>query len=109
MVWFFLKDEGFNKVLIHTDNLEWVNAFQDRQFADSSSSLLRRINQMLRTMDQWNVRHIPREMNQVAGCIAKMISDKTFAVQVFEDVPEQLEARFCANRINDILAYDGLA
>ncbi|MBA0752956.1 hypothetical protein Gogos_005624, partial [Gossypium gossypioides] len=39
-----LKRRGFNKVLIHTDSLEVVNAFQDRQLANSSSILMRRIN-----------------------------------------------------------------
>ncbi|MBA0677281.1 hypothetical protein Goari_018699, partial [Gossypium aridum] len=59
-----LERWGFNKVLIHTNNLEVVNALQDRHLANSSSSLLRRINQILRNIDQWSIRHISREMNQ---------------------------------------------
>ncbi|MBA0733084.1 hypothetical protein Gogos_017127, partial [Gossypium gossypioides] len=58
-----LERRGFNKVLINTNNLEVVNALQDRQLADSSSILLRRINRILKTIDQWSVRHIPRETN----------------------------------------------
>ncbi|MBA0640623.1 hypothetical protein Goklo_023537, partial [Gossypium klotzschianum] len=104
-----LERQGFNKVLINTNNLEVVNALQDRQLADSSSILLRKINRILKTIDLWSVGHIPRETNQVVVYIIKMTFNKTFAIQVFEDAHEQLEAGLCtADRINGLLAYDDL-
>ncbi|MBA0846441.1 hypothetical protein Goshw_002177 [Gossypium schwendimanii] len=96
-----LERQGFNKVLINTNNLEVVNALRDRQLVDSSSILLRRINQILKTIDQWSVGYIPRETNQVVVYIIKMTFNKTFAIQVFEDAHEQLEAGLCTtDRIN---------
>lgn len=49
-------------------------------------------------MDQRSIRHVPRKKNQVA-----------FEVQVFGDVPKQLEVGLHADKIIDILARGGLA
>lgn len=48
-------------------------------------------------------------MNQVVDYIIKMISYKTFAVQVFGDVFEHLAAGLRTDKINGLLAHDDLA
>ncbi|MBA0802705.1 hypothetical protein Gohar_012979 [Gossypium harknessii] len=80
--------------------LEVVNSFQDRQMADSTSALMRRIYQLLQTIDQWSIRHVPRKRKQMVDSIVKMISDRIIEVQVFEDEPKQLEAGLYVNKVN---------
>ncbi|MBA0694340.1 hypothetical protein Goari_004651 [Gossypium aridum] len=40
------------------------------------------------TDDQWSIKHVPREKNQVAGRIVKMASDRIKDVHVFGNIPE---------------------
>ncbi|MBA0706328.1 hypothetical protein Golax_018445, partial [Gossypium laxum] len=77
-----------------------ANTFQNRQLTDPTSALMRRIYQILETMDQWKLRHISRERNQVVDCIVKMDSDMIIEVQVFKDVSKHIGASLCADRVN---------
>lgn len=51
-------------------------------------------------MDQWSIRSIPREKNQVVDCIVKMISDRIKDVHVFGEAPEELGAGLCPDKKN---------
>ncbi|MBA0779113.1 hypothetical protein Gotri_003394, partial [Gossypium trilobum] len=62
-----LQDRDFNRILIQTDSLEIVHA-------NSNSGLVRRIQQRLRNIEHWVVRHILREANLVVDQIVKMVS-----------------------------------
>ncbi|MBA0747914.1 hypothetical protein Gogos_004779, partial [Gossypium gossypioides] len=79
---------GYNKVFVHADSLKVVNAFQNRHLAKSTSALVRRIYLILQTMDQWSIRHVPREKNQVVGRIVKMASVRIEDVHVFGNILE---------------------
>ncbi|MBA0761784.1 hypothetical protein Gotri_024378 [Gossypium trilobum] len=46
-------------------------------------------------MDQWSIRHVQREKNQVVDRIVKMTSDRIEDVHVFVNVLEELGANLC--------------
>ncbi|MBA0630279.1 hypothetical protein Godav_002394 [Gossypium davidsonii] len=63
---------GFNRVVIHTDNLEVVQALQDDLLEDSGITILKRVQRIMSTERRWLIRHIPREENRVAVCLVKL-------------------------------------
>lgn len=52
------------------------------------------MDRILNNMDRWSIRRIPKEMNQMIDYIVEMTFDRTFEVQIFRDVPEQLGVGF---------------
>ncbi|MBA0662628.1 hypothetical protein Goklo_006717, partial [Gossypium klotzschianum] len=48
---------------------------------------MRRILQILHSIEYWRIRHVLREDNRVLDSLTKMISDKDHNVQVFEERP----------------------
>ncbi|MBA0562530.1 hypothetical protein Golob_007566, partial [Gossypium lobatum] len=85
-----IHGRGYQEVVIHTDNLQVVKAIQNVHLIDSSSTLLRRIHASLQAIHHWKIKHIPREKNEAADRIAKMVTVKSTDKQVFEDTPEEL-------------------
>ncbi|MBA0820388.1 hypothetical protein Gohar_022190 [Gossypium harknessii] len=41
-------------------------------------------------MEQWEIKHIPRGRNQVANKLAKMVSERNLALQVFAKILEEI-------------------
>ncbi|MBA0678570.1 hypothetical protein Goari_019907, partial [Gossypium aridum] len=72
-----------------------VNVFQNRHSAESAPTLVKMIYLILQTMDQWSIRHVQKEKNQVVDHIAKMTSDRIEDVHVFVNVLEELRAKLC--------------
>ncbi|KAK5811464.1 hypothetical protein PVK06_026799 [Gossypium arboreum] len=50
-----ILDRRFERILIETDSLETVNAIHESAFRISSSTLLRRIHQILIKVKQWKI------------------------------------------------------
>ncbi|MFQ6642799.1 hypothetical protein Gotur_017803 [Gossypium turneri] len=53
---------GFNRVVIHTNNLEIMN-----------------------TEGRWLIRHVPREDDRIADYLAKLSSEGRIGLQVYDD------------------------
>ncbi|KAH1096303.1 hypothetical protein J1N35_013224 [Gossypium stocksii] len=47
--------------MIHNDNLEVVQALQDNTLVESSITVLRRAQQIIRTEGRWLIQYVPRE------------------------------------------------
>ncbi|MBA0797577.1 hypothetical protein Gohar_008259, partial [Gossypium harknessii] len=47
--------------MIHIDNLEVVRAVHDNTLVESSITVLRRVQQIMRTEGRWLIRYVPRE------------------------------------------------
>ncbi|MBA0783461.1 hypothetical protein Gotri_001170 [Gossypium trilobum] len=67
-----LQKQGYDRVLIQSDNLEMVKTICDRKLDRSNISLVRRIQQILKHEDKWLVRYTLGENNQVANFLAKL-------------------------------------
>ncbi|MBA0788140.1 hypothetical protein Gotri_000191 [Gossypium trilobum] len=62
----------FRRIIIHTDNLEVVQALTDLGLEDSGITVLRRTQRIIKSEGQWKINHIPREQNLVADRLAKL-------------------------------------
>ncbi|MBA0582529.1 hypothetical protein Gorai_024671, partial [Gossypium raimondii] len=80
---------NFKGVMIPTDSLEVVKAIQDFSLADSNSTLIRRIHQLLANVGHWVMQHIPRELNEIANCMAKLAFDTGQNLTMFEKIPKE--------------------
>ncbi|MBA0668711.1 hypothetical protein Goklo_001598, partial [Gossypium klotzschianum] len=78
---------GYDKVIIQSDSLEVVKAIQRSFFNSLNSALIRRIQCILSQEGQWLLLYIPREQNQVAGCLAKLTLVNKEELQVFDSPP----------------------
>ncbi|KAK5846028.1 hypothetical protein PVK06_002294 [Gossypium arboreum] len=86
----FVQIEGCKKAFIHTYNLEVVKALQDIPMIELTLALVRRIHMILQTMEQREIKHIPRERNQVAERLTKMAPERNSALQIFAKIPEEI-------------------
>ncbi|KAK5813106.1 hypothetical protein PVK06_028552 [Gossypium arboreum] len=59
-------------------------------------------------MDQWSIRNVPREKNQVVDHIVKMASDRIEDVHVYFEASEELRTGLCVDKTNGFLTHDGL-
>ncbi|MFQ6647731.1 hypothetical protein Gotur_021565 [Gossypium turneri] len=81
---------GFNRVVIHSDNLEVVQALQDNLLKDSGITILKRVQRIMSTEGRWLIRHFPREENRVAVCLAKLSVEGRTSLQVYDECPLQV-------------------
>ncbi|MBA0803615.1 hypothetical protein Gohar_013805, partial [Gossypium harknessii] len=81
-----IQIRGRNQVIIQTDNLEVVKAILGSTSSVSNSALIRRIQSVFEE-NQWLLRYIPRERNQVADCLTKQALTRKDDLQVFEFPP----------------------
>ncbi|MBA0739331.1 hypothetical protein Gogos_012615, partial [Gossypium gossypioides] len=79
-----LCERDFGSVLIETDNLEAAKALQVRTTNGSNSALIRRIYQLLLRFEQWSVRRIPRENNQNADRLVKIVHYSSYNLCLYE-------------------------
>ncbi|KAH1122786.1 hypothetical protein J1N35_005946 [Gossypium stocksii] len=83
-----VQRRGFNQVVILSDCLEVVKAILGSSSANSNSALIRRIHNILSQQNQWILRYIPREQNQIANWLAKHALIGKATMQVFDVPPE---------------------
>ncbi|MFQ6636007.1 hypothetical protein Gotur_013679 [Gossypium turneri] len=58
-----------------------VKIIQDSHPINSSSTLVKKILQLLHSIEHWRIRHVSREDNRVVDSLTKMASDKDHNVQ----------------------------
>lgn len=96
MVWPLFMKKKYQKIVIHTNNLEEVKAIQDANLTDSSLVLLWRIYTSLQAIQNWKIKHILREKNQVVDHIVKMTAVKSIDMQIFKELIPILEINIIA-------------
>ncbi|MBA0770452.1 hypothetical protein Gotri_019086 [Gossypium trilobum] len=80
-----LQSRQYDKVLIWTDNMEVLQDIQEAFSKTSYSTLIRRIQQLLLEIGQWEFEHIPKEENIEVDYITKLTFDKNEGLQLFAD------------------------
>ncbi|MBA0610220.1 hypothetical protein Godav_011091, partial [Gossypium davidsonii] len=64
--------KGYNRIMIHTDNLEVIQALQDNLLVKSGIIVLKRVKRIMRIEKQWLIRYVPIKDNQVTDYLAKL-------------------------------------
>ncbi|MBA0865272.1 hypothetical protein Goshw_010691 [Gossypium schwendimanii] len=88
-----VQQSGYDKVIIQSDSLEVIKTIIGNSFAASNSALIRRIHNILSQENQWFLRYITKEQNQVADCLAKQALIEKDNLQVL-DVPPLMARTF---------------
>ncbi|KAH1048233.1 hypothetical protein J1N35_039017 [Gossypium stocksii] len=86
-----LQKQGYDKVIIQSDNLENVITIGASKPDDPKSSLIRRIHQFLAFEEKWSLNYIPRESNRVTDALAKMALARSETLQIFEEPPLEIQ------------------
>ncbi|MBA0852555.1 hypothetical protein Goshw_006856, partial [Gossypium schwendimanii] len=81
-----LLSEGFKMITIQTD---------------SSITMPTRFQRIMRTEEQWCVKYVLREFNQVADCLAKLSFVEKTSLQVYDDAPNEVSELIQQNKAND--------
>ncbi|KAK5835081.1 hypothetical protein PVK06_010766 [Gossypium arboreum] len=99
-----LQRQGFNRVVSQSDSLQTVLVIKDNTSVDLSSTLLRWIQRILMQGGQWILKHIPREINKIAYCLAKMTSEGETGMQVFDNPPGDILEILSSDKTNGTFA-----
>ncbi|KAK5772935.1 hypothetical protein PVK06_049237 [Gossypium arboreum] len=67
-----VQKQGYNKVIIRSDNLENVILICESKAEGSKNTLIKRMQQILTLKRNWFLNFVPRETNWVADALAKM-------------------------------------
>ncbi|MBA0876193.1 hypothetical protein Goshw_014361, partial [Gossypium schwendimanii] len=81
-----LQKQGYDEIVIQSDNLEVIGTIGDSKLERSNSTLVRRIQHILSNKEKWFLRYVLRESNKVADAIAKMTLTNNEDLHIF-DVP----------------------
>ncbi|MBA0752032.1 hypothetical protein Gogos_000913 [Gossypium gossypioides] len=89
-----VQRRGYDQVIIHSDSLEVVKGILGSSSTVSNSALIRRIHNILSQENQWFLRYIPSEQNQVADCLAKQTLIEKVNLQILDIPPEMVHTFF---------------
>ncbi|KAH1064622.1 hypothetical protein J1N35_029609 [Gossypium stocksii] len=81
-----IQSRNCDGVVIRSDSQEALKAIDDSS-KNSSSTLIRRIQQLLMNIGRWKFKHIPYEENVEANHIAKLAFDRNERLHLVEDIP----------------------
>lgn len=82
-----LQKQGYDEVIIQSDNIENVISINDNKMGDSKNSLIRRIQQVLAFEKKWSLNYAPRDTNRVADALAKRALSSSESLNIIEDPP----------------------
>ncbi|MBA0660033.1 hypothetical protein Goklo_012089 [Gossypium klotzschianum] len=82
-----IQSRNYDVVVIRSDSQEALKAIDDSFSKNSSSVLVKRIQQLLMNIGRWKFEHIPREEYVEADRIAKLAFDKNERLRLVEDIP----------------------
>ncbi|KAH1057553.1 hypothetical protein J1N35_035618 [Gossypium stocksii] len=80
-----LQKQGYNDVIIRSDNLENVIFVSESTSGSSKNSPIRRIQQILAFEESWYLTYVPRETNRVVDALAKLALLSDQSLNIFED------------------------
>ncbi|MBA0761084.1 hypothetical protein Gotri_023779 [Gossypium trilobum] len=86
MVWRWCK-EGNMTDIGTDDNMEVIRAIKEALPKRSNSTIIKRITQLLYSVENWSIEHILREENAKVDRIAKLAFDKEESLQLYIDSP----------------------
>lgn len=78
--------------MIQANSLEVIKVIQDSSLIVSNSSLIRRIHSPL--IEYWTlvIQHIPREINKIVDCMAKLAFDTGQNLTMFKEISREVLA-----------------
>ncbi|MBA0580997.1 hypothetical protein Gorai_023191 [Gossypium raimondii] len=79
------RKQGYDEVTIQFDNLKIVVAISNSKLEGSSSTLIKRIQQILANEEKWTLRYVPRENNRIADASAKLALLNDEELHMFDD------------------------
>ncbi|KAK5817682.1 hypothetical protein PVK06_022610 [Gossypium arboreum] len=85
------QKQGYNKVIIHSDNLENVILICESKVVVSKNALIKRIQQILASEENWCLNYVPREINRVADALAKMALSSGNSLRIIESPPFRIK------------------
>ncbi|XP_016755376.1 uncharacterized protein [Gossypium hirsutum] len=92
--------QGYNEVIIRSDNLENVISISESKAGGSKNALIKRRQQILASEENWFLTYVHRETNWVADALAKISLSSGYSLRIFESPP---------TRVKDILQEDNFA
>ncbi|MBA0820337.1 hypothetical protein Gohar_021933, partial [Gossypium harknessii] len=88
---FIVQKQGYNEVIIRSDNLENVIYISESKFGGSKNALIRRIQQVLASEESWSLTYVPGETNWVADALTKMALSSVYSLRIFEVPPIKIK------------------
>ncbi|MBA0799028.1 hypothetical protein Gohar_009564, partial [Gossypium harknessii] len=82
-----MADRCFQNVLIQTDSIEAIKAIMEDDTGISNSTIIRRIHQTLKKLEQWKIQHVPKGSNLIADSLAKIACIRSLGLRLFVDRP----------------------
>ncbi|MBA0555489.1 hypothetical protein Golob_025664, partial [Gossypium lobatum] len=70
--------------MIHIDNLDVFQAVQDNTSVESSITVLRRVQQIMRTEGRWLIRYVSREDSRVVGGEGQRVWEEDTVVETLD-------------------------
>ncbi|KAH1121921.1 hypothetical protein J1N35_005081 [Gossypium stocksii] len=98
-----LLNKGYRRAITMTDNLEVAQNLEDLDLEDSRIAILSRTQQILRSEEEWKIKHIARDINLIADRLAKLGLNWKTSLQVLNQVPKEVEDLLQADSINNWL------
>lgn len=76
-----------DRILVQTNNMKVIGAIKEALSKQSRSTIIRHITQLLRSVENWSIQHVPREENAETDHIAKLDFDKGKCLQLYINSP----------------------
>ncbi|KAA3472023.1 reverse transcriptase [Gossypium australe] len=95
-----LLNKGFRRITITSDNLEAIQNLASLNTGDSGIAVLRRTKRIIQSVGEWNIKYVPRNLNTVADCLAKLGLNWKSNLQVFEEAPKEILELLQADKAN---------
>ncbi|MBA0778418.1 hypothetical protein Gotri_006285 [Gossypium trilobum] len=89
-----VQKQGYNEVIIRSDNLKNVIYTSESKSGGSKNALIKRIQQVLASEESWSLTYVPRETNWVVDALAKMALLSGDSLRIFEVSPLRIK-EFC--------------
>ncbi|KAH1057185.1 hypothetical protein J1N35_035250 [Gossypium stocksii] len=79
-----LQKQGYNGVIIQSDNLEAVVAINNSKLEGSNSTPVEWILKILSIEEKWCLKYVPKETNKITDALAKMTISNYEDLYMFE-------------------------
>ncbi|KAK5840856.1 hypothetical protein PVK06_009761 [Gossypium arboreum] len=85
------QKQDYNEVIIRSDNLENVILISGSKAGGSNNALIKRIQQILASEENWFLTYVPRETDRVADVLAKISLSNGSSLRIFESPPSRIK------------------
>ncbi|KAK5775092.1 hypothetical protein PVK06_042959 [Gossypium arboreum] len=84
------QKQGYNEVIIRSDNLENVILINESKADRSNNALIKWIQHILALEENWVLNYVPRKTNRVADALAKFSLSSGSSLRIFESPPSKI-------------------